>query len=127
MPIYDKHFSLAEARAWIPQLRESFARIRSLYEELQDLRDDHERIQNLIRSNGHEPKDSGFEGRLAELQSIVREINEAGIEVKDISRGLVDFPHLREGEEVFLCWELEESDIEYWHRIEDGYAGRERL
>ena len=127
MPLYDRHFTLSEAREWIPGLRERFRRIQSLYEELQELRDDHERVQALIRSNGHEPKESGFEGRLAELQTIVSKIMEAGIEVKDISRGLVDFPHMRECEEVYLCWEMEDTDINYWHRIEDGYAGRQRL
>jgi hypothetical protein len=52
---------------------------------------------------------------------------EAGIEIKDIQRGLVDFPMWRDGEEVFLCWELAEDDIAFWHRIEDGYPGRQPL
>jgi hypothetical protein len=50
-----------------------------------------------------------------------------GIQIKDLDRGLVDFPHLRNGREVFLCWELEDDDIEFWHDIDSGYAGRERL
>ena len=127
MPLFDKHFTVAEARAWLPKLRRKFKKIQDLYAELQELRDDYERVQELVRSNGHSPKETGFEDRLAELQALVLEINEAGIEVKDVSRGLVDFPHLRDDEEVFLCWELEEPDIRFWHRIEDGYAGREPL
>ena len=127
MPLYEKHFTESEARAWLPKLRRTFKRIHKLYEELKELRDDYERVQTLVRSNGNEPKDSGFEGRLAQLQKMVQEINEAGIEVKDIGRGLVDFPHIRDGEEVFLCWELQEPDLRFWHRIEDGYAGREPL
>jgi hypothetical protein len=47
--------------------------------------------------------------------------------IKDFDRGLVDFPHLREGREVFLCWELDEDDIEFWHDLDTGYSGRERL
>ena len=124
---YEKHFTVEEARGWLPGLRQRFQRIHEIYDQLQDLRDDYERVQTLIRSNGHGPKDTGFEGRLAELQELVQEINEAGIEVKDVARGLVDFPHLRQGEEVLLCWELQEPDIRFWHRIEDGYAGREPL
>jgi len=127
MPQFDKHFTVQEARGWLPKLRESFRRIRELYAELQDLRKDYEKVESIIRSNGHSPKDTGFEGRLGELQALILEINEAGIEVKDVERGLVDFPHMLDGEEVFLCWELEEPDIRYWHRIEDGYAGRELL
>ena len=47
--------------------------------------------------------------------------------VKDLDRGLVDFPTLRGGQEVFLCWENGEEDIEFWHDLDSGYAGRERL
>lgn len=54
-------------------------------------------------------------------------ITSRGIQIKDLDRGLVDFPHLRNGREVLLCWELEDDDIEFWHEIESGYAGRERL
>jgi hypothetical protein len=127
MPLYEKHFTLQEARGWLPDLRRRFNRIHELYAELQTLKSDYDRVQELIRSNGHAPKDTGFEGHLAELQELVQDINAAGIEIKDVERGLVDFPHMREGEEVYLCWELREPDIHFWHRIEDGYAGREPL
>jgi hypothetical protein len=50
-----------------------------------------------------------------------------GVQIKDFERGLVDFPHIRDGREVFLCWELHEGDIEFWHDIDAGYTGRERL
>ena len=127
MALYERHFTIGEAREWLPELRRRFERINALYGELQELREDHEKVVALIRSNGHAPKDPGFSGRLLELQSLVRDINDAGIEVKDVSRGLVDFPHMREGEEVYLCWEMEDSDLLFWHRIEDGYAGRTPL
>lgn len=57
----------------------------------------------------------------------ISDITSRGIQIKDLDRGLVDFPHLRNGREVFLCWELEDDDIEFWHEIESGYGGRERL
>jgi hypothetical protein len=49
------------------------------------------------------------------------------IQVKDLDRGLVDFPAYIGGKEVFLCWENGEDDIEFWHDLESGYAGREKL
>jgi hypothetical protein len=64
---------------------------------------------------------------LLQVNVQVRRIQEMGVVIKDFDRGLVDFPHLRQGREVFLCWELEEDDIEFWHDIETGYSGRERL
>ncbi len=128
MPMFEKHFSVDEARSWLPDLRQKFRRIHSLYAELQELQDDYVKVQAIIRANGHGPKETGFESRAIELQTLVQEILEAGIQVKDISRGLIDFPHLREdGEEVFLCWELSEDGLNYWHRIEDGYSGREPI
>ena len=54
-------------------------------------------------------------------------INELGGIVKDLDTGLVDFPALREGEEVLLCWRVGEEDIRYWHGLEDGFAGRQPL
>ena len=54
-------------------------------------------------------------------------IQKLGVQIKEIDRGLVDFPHVRDGQEVFLCWELGEEDIEYWHELDTGYVGREKL
>ena len=47
--------------------------------------------------------------------------------LRDIDRGLVDFPALRDGREVYLCWELGENEVAYWHDLEGGYGGREPL
>jgi hypothetical protein len=126
--MFEKHFTVEEARAWLPELKNKFRRIHSLYAELQELQDDFVKVQMLIRANGHGPKETGFEARALELQTLVQEIIAEGIQLKDISRGLIDFPHFRDdGEEVFLCWELCEDDLNFWHRIEDGYSGREPL
>lgn len=131
MPHHEKHFSVQEARAWLPELRKRFERIHALYQELESLRGDYEKVQQIIRSNGHAPKETGFdtsfETRASELRALVQELLEAGIEIKDVGRGLIDFPHWRDGEEVYLCWQLSEDDIAYWHRIEDGFAGRQPL
>ena len=48
-------------------------------------------------------------------------------QIKDLERGLIDFPAIVAGREVFLCWEQDEDDIEYWHDLDTGYAGREKL
>lgn len=124
MAQYERHFTLEEARQWDPILRAKFGRIHALYQELETLRHDFDRVQKVIAMNGHAPKSDGFETRAAELKVIVKEIIDAGIEIKDIERGLVDFPHWRDGEEVFLCWELSDDALNYWHYIEDGYMGR---
>ena len=67
------------------------------------------------------------ERRAAEVADIVSEIQRQGALVKDLDSGLVDFPSLRAGEEVLLCWRLGEEEIGFWHRLEDGFAGRRPL
>ena len=63
----------------------------------------------------------------AELASCVVRIQDLGVLVKDLDRGLVDFPALRGDEEVLLCWQVGEDEIAYWHGLEEGYAGRKPL
>jgi hypothetical protein len=63
----------------------------------------------------------------AEIARLVGQIQELGVLVKDLDRGLVDFPALREGEEVLLCWELGEDEIAFWHGLKEGFAGRKPL
>jgi hypothetical protein len=66
--------------------------------------------------------------KLAEqLAQKVEEIQQTGCLVKDVDMGLVDFPSLRGGEEIYLCWKLGEARIGYWHGIEEGFAGRKPL
>jgi len=62
-----------------------------------------------------------------ELDGIVHEIEESGAHLKDVQLGLVDFPAERDGEIVYLCWQFGEPEVGFWHRIEDGFAGRQPL
>jgi len=64
---------------------------------------------------------------IADFRSLMDEFQQREIQIKDIDRGLVDFPAIIGGKEVFLCWEKDEEDIEFWHDLDTGYAGRERL
>lgn len=65
--------------------------------------------------------------RVAESRDTLAEIDEIGVQVKDLSRGLLDFPCLLEGETVLLCWMQGEKEIGFWHTLEGGYAGRRPL
>ena len=62
-----------------------------------------------------------------QLSQTLEEIQQTGCVVKDLDTGLVDFPSLRKGEKVYLCWKLGEERIGYWHGIEEGFAGRKPL
>jgi hypothetical protein len=67
------------------------------------------------------------EGSVAELQKAVVQIQEMGCVVKDLEMGLIDFPSLRDGEEVYLCWKFGEKRIRFYHGIHEGFAGRKPL
>jgi hypothetical protein len=62
-----------------------------------------------------------------ELQRAIAELQAEDIVVRDVIRGLVDFPAVRDGEEVYLCWLVDEPEIEHWHDLDAGFAGRRRL
>lgn len=110
-------------------------RMRRLFQELHDLRDAlrvsaprHEAARRQSEGNG-----GGTPGAVAYLevsgrfQQILREFSSLGVQIKDVDAGLVDFPHLMNGEEVFLCWRLGEDTISYWHHLDSGFTGRSLL
>lgn len=63
----------------------------------------------------------------ARLQDYVNELQALGVELKDPARGLVDFPSVMDGRDVYLCWQLGEPEVGYWHELEDGFQGRHSL
>jgi hypothetical protein len=123
---FDKHYTRDEARALLPQIRQWL-------EQLNRLRQDLERIDKRLSGLTGQGNDLGGETvnswirALAGMQGILAEFQRRRIFIKDLSRGLVDFPAIIGGHEAFLCWEQEEDDIEFWHDLDTGFGGRERL
>jgi hypothetical protein len=92
------------------------------------------RLVTQIAGNGGalDPKElNALQGALdEEAAAVVRcveELQALGVLVKDLDRGLVDFPALRDDEEVLLCWQVGEDEIEYWHGVDEGFAGRKPI
>lgn len=130
----ERYFTAEEANA-------ALASVRPLAEELvghrRALREAQERRAELTRciaGNGGS-LDARRVATLAarvnrEAEAVARavaRIQELGVLVKDLDRGLVDFPALRGAEEVLLCWEVGEDEVAYWHGLEEGFAGRRPL
>ena len=92
------------------------------------------RLVQRIAGNGgdfdpQEPRalEEEFEREGAAVATCVAKLEELGVLVKDLDRGLVDFPALRGDEEVLLCWEVGEDEVAYWHGVDEGFAGRKPL
>jgi hypothetical protein len=123
---FEKHYTREEARALLPEIRQWLAR-------LNQLRKDVEKLEKRLSQMAAQSADIGGETvnnwirALADMQETLVEFQRRQIFIKDLDRGLIDFPAIIGGREVFLCWESDEEDIEFWHEIESGFAGRERL
>jgi hypothetical protein len=121
-----RHYTLEEARERLPWVMDRLAALRSARERLTD-----EGARATLgesapgNGGGRAGRDVG-EGFL-DLQAGVAEFEELDIVLRDLDRGLVDFPSLRDGHEIYLCWIDGESDIEFWHELDAGFAGRRPL
>jgi len=123
---FSKHYTREEAKALLPQLRLWLGR-------LNELRRETERSDKRLASLMGPGQDLGGDlvnrwiRTLAEMQEVLGEFQKRDIQIKDMERGLVDFPAIIGGKEVFLCWEQDEEDVEFWHDLDAGYGGRERI
>jgi hypothetical protein len=123
---FDKHYTREEARALLPQIRQWLKRMGDLRGQMQT---SDERLKSLRAAGpdlGGEVVNTWVK-TLAEIRELLLEFYQREIQIKDLDRGLIDFPAVMAGKEVFLCWEQEEADIDHWHELDAGYAGRMRL
>ena len=123
---HERHFTRAEANALLPQLTEMLDRLRDAKDELTDT-EAHEALAGAAPSNGGGEEGHQVGVAFLEVRKLLDTIERSGIVLRDIDRGLVDFPAVRDGREVYLCWELGEDDVGYWHDLDAGYGGREPL
>src|ERR1043166_3236932 len=123
---FEKRYKREEARALLPQVRQWLKRLNDLRHELEQL---DQRLTSLMNP-GHDVGGdlvNTWIRTLAGMQEVLAEFQRREIQIKDVERGLIDFPAGIGGKEVFLCWEQDEEDIEFWHDLDTGYTGRERL
>lgn len=123
---FTKHYTREEARALLPQARKWLDQLERAHEHL--LKFD-KRLNTMMepgRDLGGELVNNWMR-TIADFRGALDEFQRREIQIKDIQRGLVDFPAIIGDKEVFLCWEKDEEDIEFWHDLDTGYAGRERL
>lgn len=124
--IHDRHYTLEEASELLPHVGELIVRMRTARDQLGD-RDAREALSEAGPTNGGgEPGRTVSEGFLV-LRDSMTELQQLGVVLRDLDRGLLDFPSLRDGREVYLCWEEGEDAIRFWHEPDAGFAGRRPL
>jgi hypothetical protein len=127
-------FTLEEAEALLPELREEIAAMQACKREIDGLRGVLSHAAQRATGNGHVQDEEVLaatrrraEAFVDELNARLAGINALGVELKSIDEGLLDFPSERAGRTVYLCWRLGEERIEWWHELDAGFAGRQPL
>jgi hypothetical protein len=123
----DKTFTISEARAALPQLRELLVVLREERASLVKLHPLINLARARVEQNGGSPYGELYLSHAFTFATTLDEVEQTGAIIKDFTAGLVDFPHEYEGRIVYLCWKLGEDDLGWWHEKEDGFAGRQPI
>jgi hypothetical protein len=124
--IHERHYSLEEAAKLLPQVVELIERMRAARARLGDA-EARDALSEAGPTNG-----GGHAGRTVsegflELRESMLKLRELEIVLRDLDRALIDFPSIRDGREIYLCWQEGEDSIGYWHEPDAGFAGRRPL
>jgi hypothetical protein len=128
----DRTFTPDEANSALDQVRPLAERMVELRARLGELEDEQREVVRIVAGNGSgegvgDARTPEFAQLARELQEVVDELTSIGVQLKDADTGLLDFPAVREGDDVLLCWRVGEPAVEWWHGLDDGYAGRQRI
>ena len=128
-----RYFSRQEAESLLPELEPLLLELQQRFPKLLALRQELGLLRQRMQGNGH-----GLQTRLQqvttdavaaaeEVKQLMQRILRFGCQVKDPQMGLIDFPALRDGREILLCWRLGEQGIHWWHETDTGFRGRQPL
>jgi hypothetical protein len=127
-------FTPEEANAALAEVRPLVERMVAAKRALDEAQERRDEVGRSISGNGGgippaelAELNEDVERTANALAEAVDEIHELGVLVKDFDTGLVDFPAVRDGQDVLLCWRLDEDEVAFWHGLEDGFAGRRPL
>ena len=121
---HDRLFTLSEANHLIPQLNARLGSVRQAKAVLARTKEDIRKASAQAQYGGGSAVGPLYISSLQQISTNLQAIHEMGVLVKDLEMGLCDFPHLRDGRVVFLCWKLGEQEIKWWHETSTGYKDR---
>ena len=123
----ERIFTLAEAQNLLPRLRSLLSEVGEEWNHIRELNPDIQKARDKASYDGFSKSGVQYVESVSHLMFLIHQVKDMGVLLKDADRGLCDFPYMRQGRVVYLCWQLGEDRIRYWHDIEAGFAGRELL
>lgn len=120
----ERIFSLFEANQLIPQLQSHLSQVQRGKSAIIQTRDEVRKASAQASQGGGTAVGAHYVKSLQEISNNLHAIHELGVLVKDVDLGLCDFPHMRDGRVVYLCWKLGEKEIRWWHEVTTGYKDR---
>ena len=117
-----KYFSVEEANKSLPYVSRVIQDITNCYRRASQIR---QRLELPQPGDDMDELRQHFDSAMDELQTLTDELSHVGVELKDYERGLIDFPAIHAGREIYLCWHSGEKRICAWHEIDAGFAGRQ--
>lgn len=124
-----KIFTIDEANSLLPSVRSLLGKIQKANRGLRKYKTQAQKAAEAgEQGGGGIPNGSQYAELITVLTAEINQLEGLGVQIKDFERGLVDFPSVREGRVVLLCWQLGEGDVlEWWHDVDAGFAGRTPL
>jgi hypothetical protein len=122
----ERHYTVEEANAALPWVLERIERLRSARVRLTD-EEVREALSDAAPTNGGGEPGTHVSEAFLDMRSALMELQATEIVLRDLDRGLIDFPAIRDGREVYLCWEEGEDEVAFWHDLDSGYGGRRPL
>ncbi len=122
-----RFFTIEEARQLLPSLKELMGQVRVITHRLEEYREVVQQLADSASSNTGGPEGTAYLEIVISLQSCLTQLEETGCVLRSLQDGLIDFPHLKEGREIYLCWKYGEEDIQFWHEVDEGFSGRTPL
>lgn len=122
-----KYFSLDEAIHALPLVKRIAADVQTTQAQRLRLHAELSAGMMQLPTRKQEQLEADFQHATDRLEALIEELTKIGVELKDPSRALLDFPAIYEGREVLLCWKADEETITHWHEVEGGFAGRKSI
>lgn len=122
-----RYFTLQEANETLELIRPLMDEVQEIRQKILDKQPEAWPAIEKAAGNGGNRSSSSMVQDFEKLEALIHHIQETDVVIKDINLGLLDFPALKDGREVYLCWQYGEGEIAFWHEVEAGFAGRQPI